>query len=125
MLTHAPFMAVLYAPDPTAVRSFYEDTLGLTVKAVDPMGIEFDAGGTVIRLSVNPDFKPVYGTVAGWFVEDLDATIAGLAERGVAMEHYDTLEQDDQGVWTVPGGGPRICWFKDPVGNTLSLRQDP
>jgi len=125
MLTQAPFMAVIYAPDPSAVQAFYQDVLGLEVTSVDPMGVEFNAGGTVIRLAHNPQHTPAHGTVAGWFVDDLDATIAALAERGVAMEHYDQLEQDAQGVWTVPGGGPRISWFKDPVGNTLSLRQDP
>jgi hypothetical protein len=35
---------------------------------------------------------------------------------------YDSLEQDNRGVWTTPSGA-QVAWFKDPDGNTLSLTQ--
>jgi len=42
--------------------------------------------------------------------------------RGVRLARYDSLPQDERGIWTT-GNGDRICWFQDPDGNTLSLTQ--
>ena len=49
----------------------------------------------------------------------------GSLERGVVFERYDGMQQDGRSIWTVPGGGARIAWFKDPDGNTLSLTETP
>lgn len=49
--------------------------------------------------------------------------MAGLAAKGVVFERFDGMEQDAQGVWTPPGGVAKVCWFKDPDGNLLSLTQ--
>ena len=46
----------------------------------------------------------------------------GLREAGVELAFYDSLEQDELGVWAAPSGA-RIAWFHDPDGNTLSLTQ--
>jgi hypothetical protein len=35
---------------------------------------------------------------------------------------YDGMDQDDNGVWTTPGGD-QVAWFADPDGNVLSLTQ--
>jgi hypothetical protein len=32
------------------------------------------------------------------------------------------MDQDGDGVWTVPGGD-QVAWFADPDGNILSLTQ--
>ena len=47
-----------------------------------------------------------------------------LAKRGIAFERYESLEQDENGIWTAPDGA-RVAWFKDPDGNLLSLTQFP
>ena len=65
--------------------------------------------------------RPGY-TVLGWRVADIAATARGLAGRGVAFLRYDGMDQDDNGVWTTPGGD-RVAWFGDPDGNTLSLTE--
>lgn len=57
-------------------------------------------------------------------VSDIAAAMAGLAARGVVFERFDGMEQDAQGVWTPPGGVAKVCWFKDPDGNLLSLTQE-
>ena len=41
---------------------------------------------------------------------------------GVAFSRFDGMEQDDNGIWTSPGGG-KVAWFTDPDGNVLSLTQ--
>jgi hypothetical protein len=45
--------------------------------------------------------------------------VAQLAERGVEVERYDGMPQDDDGV--MRGNGPDIAWFTDPSGNVLSV----
>jgi len=36
------------------------------------------------------------------------------------MLRYEALGQDDDGVWTTPGGD-LVAWFQDPDANVLSL----
>ena len=57
-------------------------------------------------------------------MRDVTAAIASLGARGVSFKHYPNMEQDDDGVWTAPGGS-RIAWFEDPDGNVLSLQEPP
>ncbi len=38
------------------------------------------------------------------------------------FERFDAMDQDEQGIWTSPGGD-LVAWFKDPDGNTLSITQ--
>jgi hypothetical protein len=65
--------------------------------------------------------RPGY-TVLGWRVADIGATARALAARGVRCTRYDGMDQDENGVWTTPGGD-QVAWFSDPDGNTLSLTQ--
>ena len=106
-------------------RAFYEDTLGLTLVSEDPFAAVFDAHGTTLRLSRVEELTPLPFAVLGWQVENIEGSVDGLAERGVAFERYGGMQQDGRGIWTVPGGGARIAWFKDPDGNTLSLTETP
>jgi hypothetical protein len=61
--------------------------------------------------------------VLGWQVEDMEATVAGLAANGVTMNVYDGLGQDEQGIWTAPDRSCKVVFFNDPDGNALSLTQ--
>ena len=104
-------------------RTFYQGTLGLTLLSEDPFAAVFDAHGTTLRLSKVGEFTPLPFAVLGWGVSNIEDTVDGLAERGVVFEWYHGMEQDERGIWTVPGAGVRIAWFKDPDGNTLSLTE--
>ena len=106
-------------------RTFYRDTLGLTMLSEDPFAAVFDANGTTLRLSRVEEFTPAPFAVLGWGVADIEHTVDRLTDRGVAFERYPGMEQDERGIWTVPGAGVRIAWFKDPDGNTLSLTEAP
>jgi hypothetical protein len=48
--------------------------------------------------------------------------VDGLAARGIVFQRYDTMSQDDRGIWTAPSGA-KIAWFPDPDENILSLTQ--
>jgi len=103
-------------------RAFYQQTLGLTLVSEDPFAAVFDANGTTLRLSKVEDLTPQPFAVLGWSVPDIEAAADTLGERGVEFERYPGMEQDERGLWQVPGG-PRIAWFRDPDGNTLSLTE--
>jgi catechol 2,3-dioxygenase-like lactoylglutathione lyase family enzyme len=115
-------IAFVPTTDPARAREFYAGTLGLELEDENPFALVFRVNGSMLRVTVVQDFEPHPFTVLGWEVADIVATIRTLSERGVTFGRYDSVEQDELGVWTAPGGG-RIAWFKDPDGNTLSLAE--
>lgn len=122
MLGSSPVIAFAATTDPGRAKAFYAGTLGLRLTGEDPFALVFDAGGTMLRVATVPAVKPAGYTVLGWQVLDIDRAVRGLAEKGVAFERYDGMPQDEQGIWTSPGGA-RVAWFLDPDGNTLSLTE--
>jgi len=106
-----------------AARSFYEDTLGLTLESDDPFALVYQLSGTELRLSKVPEHTPLPFTVLDWRVADIGAAHTTLSGKGVAFSIYDGMGQDDRGVWTTPDGGAQILWFKDPDGNVLSVSE--
>ncbi len=122
MLATSPVIAFVATAKPDAARAFYADVLGLALVEDSPFALVFDAGGTMVRVQKVEALTPHPFTALGWHVDDIGATIAALAARGVVVERYGFLPQDDRGVWTTPDGA-QIAWFKDPDGTTLSLTQ--
>jgi predicted enzyme related to lactoylglutathione lyase len=106
--------------DIDAARSFYGDTLGVTVSD-GPMGVlSLDlAGGRSTMIYPKPDFTPATYTILNFAVDNVDAAVEELGSRGVEFERYEGLEQDDKGI--ARGEGPDIAWFKDPAGNILAV----
>jgi predicted enzyme related to lactoylglutathione lyase len=103
-------------------KEFYGETLGLNVTELDPgelLQLEL-AGGRNTLIYIKPDFQPATYTILNFVVDDVEAAVDQLAERGVQVERYEGFEQDEKGIdRSGPGGG--IAWFKDPVGNILSV----
>ena len=122
MLGSSPVIAFVATTDPGRAKAFYAGALGLRLTGEDPFALVFDAGGTMLRVATAPAVKPAGYTVLGWQVRDIDRAVRDLAGKGVAFQRYDGMPQDDQGIWTSPGGA-RIAWFLDPDGNTLSLTE--
>ena len=105
-------------------REFYGSVLGLDI-STEEMGLLtlHLAGGTRPTIVYpKPDFEPATYTILNFPVDDIDAAVDALAERGVEFERYDGMEQDDKGV--MRAGGPYIAWFRDPAGNILSVLED-
>lgn len=127
MLADSPAFSGFSVSDLDAARSFYSETLGLTVHDLD-MGLlelEFVGGGRVI-IYPKPNHAPATFTVLNFPVDDIDAAVDGLAARGVVFEHYEGMGQDSKGVsrGKAAGVGPDIAWFTDPAGNILSVLSD-
>jgi catechol 2,3-dioxygenase-like lactoylglutathione lyase family enzyme len=122
MLDRCDLIAFCATTDIDRARRFFGDTLGLRRVEEAPFADVYDAHGTTLRVTRVDAVVPAPYTVLGWEVADVAAAVRELAERGVAVEHHEGLDQDDLGVWTAPSGH-RVAWFRDPDGNVLSVSQ--
>ncbi len=112
--------------DLEAAKRFYGETLGLGFTVLsEEFGVSSIqlAGGRDTVLYVKDDFVPATYTILNFEVDDIEAAVDGLTERGVEMERYEGFEQDEKAI--ARGPGPSIAWFKDPAGNILSVLQQP
>jgi len=102
-------------------KEFYGETLGLTVSEANGLLTLNIAGGTKILVYPKPNHAPATFTILNFPVDQIDAAVSRLKERGVRFERYDQpgFKTDDNGIFR--GGGPLIAWFKDPAGNILSV----
>jgi catechol 2,3-dioxygenase-like lactoylglutathione lyase family enzyme len=107
--------------DLDAARAFYGETLGIAIS--EEMGLLtllLGGGERPTLIYPKPGFEPATYTILNFPVEDIDAAVDELLERGVAFEIYDGFGQDERGV-SRNDGGPPIAWFRDPAGNILSV----
>jgi catechol 2,3-dioxygenase-like lactoylglutathione lyase family enzyme len=125
LTSHTP-IAFIPTANPEAARAFYEQTLGLTFVSDDNFALVFRVGPTqtMLRVVRTGEFTPAPFTIFGWEVEDIHATIAELAAKGVEFLRFSFFPQDEASVWAAPDGS-QIAWFKDPDGNTLSVSHHP
>ena len=111
--------------DVARAKAFYRDTLGLRLISEEPpFALMFEANGIMLRLGMAKQLPPAHGTVLGWQVPDIAATVQDLERAGVRFELYPQMKQDERGIWTSPTGA-KVAWFKDPDGNILSLSEHP
>ncbi len=123
MLGDHPIDVVLLAIDLEESKEFYAGKLGLEILNESPEAITYKSGPDC-QLAVT---KSTVGTAdeqtqAGWRVDDLDAELAELRERGVEIQEYDTPElKTEDGVADI--GFARIAWIIDPHKNALAITQ--
>jgi catechol 2,3-dioxygenase-like lactoylglutathione lyase family enzyme len=117
--------AAMAVSDLDRAKRFYEDQLGLVPSEEEEQGVRYPcAEGTGIFVYLSPqNAGRSSATLAGWFVDDLDQTMAELGGRGVAFERYDQpgLKTDERGVFDA--GRFRAAWVKDPDGNTMAISE--
>ena len=122
MVAGAELVAFLPSLDLEASDHFSRGVLGLRRVESTAFANAYDANGTQLRVTRVTELLPVSYTVLGWRVADVAAEIRELRATGVEFKLYDSMAQDQDGVWESPSGA-RIAWFSDPDGNTLSLQQ--
>jgi len=122
MLGTAKIVAFGATRDSARSRAFYEGVLGLSFIEDNPYACVFDAGGVQLRMQKVRSLTPQPHTMLGWSVASIGDVVASLVGKGVTMERYGFLEQDEHGVWTSPSGA-KIAWMKDPDGNLISLTE--
>ena len=125
MLDGSRIAAVVPVSDLDAAVEFYEGVLGLRLVArrtdiPENPEAEFSAGEGRLAVYKSVGAGRSRHTLAGFRVDDLEAAVASLRERGVVFEDYDYpgLRTAD-GIATL--GDVRAAWFKDPDGNILAL----
>jgi catechol 2,3-dioxygenase-like lactoylglutathione lyase family enzyme len=121
MLAQSKAFSGFAVPDLEAAREFYGGALGLDVELIEDPGLLSIhlAGDRDVLVYPKPDFEPATYTILNFPVDDVDALVEGLTERGVVFERYEGLDQDEKGISR--GMGPTIAWFKDPAGNVLAV----
>src|SRR5687768_16334772 len=103
MFTHSEAFSGFSAPDIEAARSFYGDTLGLDTSEENGLLTLQIAGGRNVLVYPKPDHEPATFTVLNFPVDDIDAAVDGLAERGVEFERYEGFGQDEKGIMREQG----------------------
>jgi catechol 2,3-dioxygenase-like lactoylglutathione lyase family enzyme len=129
-LAHARAVTKLPARDLERARIFYRDRLGLEPVEEREGGLRYVCGATEFHLFASAGAASGQATQLGFEVEDIDAAVAALRDRGLAFESFDLgeLEVVDQ-IVTVPGNypskgrGERGAFFRDSEGNVLALGQ--
>ena len=112
--------------DLDAASEFYEGTLGLRIEVFsEEFGVTALklADGYDVLMYRSEEMTPASYTMLNFEVDDIDAAVAALGERGVSFERYDGFAHDEKGI--VARSGPSIAWFKDPSGNVIAVMQQP
>ncbi len=108
--------------DIPAAQKFYGETLGLNTSEQYGLLTLHLAGGRDTLVYPKPGHVPATYTILNFQVDDIDAAVDELVGRGVQLERYEGMGQDDKGINRA--GGPYIAWFKDPAGNILAVLQE-
>jgi predicted enzyme related to lactoylglutathione lyase len=114
MIKEVAFVAIAVS-DAERARKFYQETLELK-PATNAMGgawVEYELGAMTIGVGCHPAWQPSReGTTVAFEVDDIEAAISKLKERGVEFE-MDKTETP-------------VCWmaqFRDPDGNKLLVHK--
>jgi catechol 2,3-dioxygenase-like lactoylglutathione lyase family enzyme len=115
-------VATIPVTDLERAKTFYGETLGLTLLWENPSSVRFRCG-EVSELSVfkRPPTVTEH-TLAHFEVVDIEAVVNDLDAKGV--EFIDYAEGPLVTTGHIAQVGPaRGAWFRDPDGNTLGVRQ--
>lgn len=124
-LAEAGIVAIVPVSDVEAAIGFYGETLGLELQErrddlPENREAEFRAGQGTLLVYESVGAGKSRHTVAGFRVDDVDAAVTTLRERGVEFEDYDLPElKTEGGVAEV--GDVRAAWCRDPDGNLLAI----
>ena len=111
--------------DLAAAKEFYGQKLGIEVDQ-NEMGLSLKiAGGNTIFVYPKEDHTAATYTILNFPVEDIDAALNDLKDKGIAFEQYPGMtDEADIARGISQNRGPDIAWFKDPAGNILSVLQN-
>jgi catechol 2,3-dioxygenase-like lactoylglutathione lyase family enzyme len=123
MLNACTLVAFLATTKPEAAKTFFGETLGLRLIEDATFAVVFESGGVTLRVQKVDALTPPIGTALGWKVPDMAVAMKTLSGKGVRFERFEGMDQDEAGVWVPPGTSAKVCWFRDPDGNLLSLTE--
>jgi catechol 2,3-dioxygenase-like lactoylglutathione lyase family enzyme len=130
-LENARVATRLPAQDLERARSFYSEKLGLEVAEERPGGLHYVCGEGEFALFESAGGPSGAHTQMAFEVDDLEAVVEDLRNRGVVFQEYDlpgltTVNgiAEVEGNYPSKGGkGERAAWFRDSEGNMLGIGQ--
>lgn len=126
MLSDRKVACALPAQDLERAKLFYKEKLDLSPVNDRPDGVFYECGGgTSFFLFTSSGASKGDFTQMGFEVDDVEATVKELSERGVVFEQYDSdwLKTDANGIAEIEG--ERAAWFKDSEGNLIAISETP
>ena len=124
MLNGARSHTTLPVEDPDRAKAFYADKLGLEPVSETPGGNFYETGGSRFLLYPTQGRPSGAHTQMGIAVDDIQASVAALKERGVEFEQYD-FPGFDKATSIAQMGPLQAAWFQDSEGNLLGVVQMP
>ena len=124
MLGKAAATPMIAVKDIDRAKKFYSEKLGL--EPTSEMGSEFfmlKSGDTTLNVYKSDFAGTNKATLLTFDVDDIDAEVRELKDKGISFEHYglEGLKADGD---IYSGQGMKTAWFKDPDGNILSLIEE-
>jgi catechol 2,3-dioxygenase-like lactoylglutathione lyase family enzyme len=120
MLSEGNVFTTVAVKDINAGKAFYGGTLGLNQVDENPGGVMYQSGSGRIFVYESGTAGTGQATCAAWELDDIEAAVADLKEKGITFEHYDMPDITWEGDISVMGP-LKAAWFKDPDGNILSV----
>ena len=129
MLANARTAARLPAQDLDRARRFYAEKLDLEPVDERPGGLLYRPASGEFALYQSTGASPGTFTQMAFEVDDIDATVATLKQRGVVFEELDvpgmkTVDNiaEIEGNYAIKNAtGERAAWFHDSEGNLLGV----
>ncbi|ANF32933.1 glyoxalase [Leifsonia xyli] len=123
MLESSVTYSVLPASDLQRAIGWYRDKLELEPERTTDGGVLYGTGGEgKIYVYETGNAGTAQNTAMCWLVDDIEATMSHLRERGVVFADYDFPGlKTENGIATDEMG--RSSWFQDSEGNYLCLTQ--
>jgi catechol 2,3-dioxygenase-like lactoylglutathione lyase family enzyme len=122
MLKNARIQTTLPVQDLSRARTFYSTKLGLEPVEAPPAGLVYECSGGRFLLFPSQGKPSGTHTQVGFAVDNIEAEVRDLKQRGLTFEEYDF-----PGLKTVGGiattGSNKAAWFKDSEGNLLGVVQ--
>jgi catechol 2,3-dioxygenase-like lactoylglutathione lyase family enzyme len=123
MLSDSTVIATIAVKDINDAKKFYGDKLGLKQVDENPGGVTYQSGSGKLFVYPAPTAGSGQATCAFWDVDDAEAVVKELADKGISFEHYDMPGGTREGDLHIMGP-MKAAWFKDPDGNILGLGSD-
>lgn len=125
MLGKSDATPMIAVKDLDRARKFYEETLGLEAKEeMQGEVLTVQSGRTPITVYKSEFAGTNKATALTFEVDDIEAEVSELKEKGIFFEKYDLEGLTPKGDFYEGEGGFRTAWFKDPDGNILSLVEE-
>ena len=117
-------VANLAVSDLDRAKHFYTGTLGLRqVGSEAEEALILKSGDSTVTVYRSDYAGTNEATAVTWEVDDIDAEVRALRDKGVTFEHYDMPGLELKGDIHV-GDGMKVAWFKDPDGNILNIIEE-